>query len=45
MFDKKLDGSEDIKPPNGCFTTYKICKDGKINYEKYSSLQDYINIQ
>ena len=29
LFDKKLDGSEPLKPPNGCFTSYKICKDGK----------------
>ena len=35
LFDKKLDGSEELKPPNGCFTTYKICKDGKINYINY----------
>ena len=30
LFDKKLDGSEPLKPPNGCFTTYKICKNGKM---------------
>ena len=39
LFDKKLDGSEELKPPNGCFTTYKICKDGKINYVNYTNLQ------
>ena len=42
LFDKKLDGSEELKPPNGCFTTYKICKDGKINYINDSKLQDDI---
>ena len=31
LFDKKLDGSEPLKPPNGCFTNYKICKSGNSN--------------
>ena len=28
IFDKKLDGSEPLKPPNGCYTSFKICKNG-----------------
>ena len=39
LFDKKLDGSEPLKPPNGCFTSYKICKDGKYFPSHYKAFE------
>ena len=35
IFDKKLDGTEPLKPPNGCYTSFKICKNGA----KFSSIR------
>ena len=31
LFDRKLDGSEELKAPNGCFSSYKHCKNGNTS--------------
>ena len=31
LFDKKLKGSEPPRDPNGCFTSYKKCKNGNVS--------------
>ena len=38
LFDKKLKGSEPRRDPNGCFTSYKKCKNGNIQSLMYINI-------